>query len=1250
MTPPTLIALCVFLLLGGATAFADGVYADSLDFTLDTTGGASGLYADSADFTLDTTVGASGLYADSTDFTLDTTGGSSGLYADSGDFTLNSTGQPGGSRGVAFADSGDFELNTTGVSSGVSGTASADSADFTLDTISTVPLPSGVVAWWQAENNALDTFGSHPGTLLGGAGFAPGLVGQAFSFDGVNQSVEVTSSPGVSFGGTSSITVELWAYRTGSSAVMHLVGKRSSCVGGGGTINFQLALNTVTGEGLNFGAGLGNEAASGLDLPLNTWTHLAGTFDGTSFRIYVNGDLKATQTGALGPVNASPLEIGGSGGCAKFAGFLDEVTLYDRALSGPEVQAIYNAGAGGKGADTPIITTLATLADGQLNAAYAQALAAALGTPPYTFAPVGPMPPGLTLSSAGAIGGAPSAFGNLSFTAQVTDALGKSSTKLFSLYVQPYSGNVYVWNNSGGDWSDATRWIPNGVPGPNDFAAINNGTVVVSTDQAVGQLNFTGGQIMGAATLTVNGLLNWTGGSMGYNVENPGSLSGTTLIAAGAECRVGSAGGVILTARTLENAGRLIWTGTGGIALRYGAVIINRPQALFEVQNDTYLQWGTGAAARFDNAGIFRKRNSPGTTLLDVDFNNTGTVDVQTGRLECPKPETITTSGIMTVAAGAIINTTGFHYLTDGAQLLGEGLYRVSANLISVTGAAVVENLDLLGTLTGTGTLLVKSNMTWPSGRMAGGGRTVIASGATLSLNGTAGVQLDGRTLENAGTVKQVDNGTLALLYGAVFTNRPGGVIDLQTNAVIGLGGTDLSPRIDNAGFFRKTAGAGITSVSYLAFNNYGTNEVLLGTLQFDHSPYIQYAGLTSVCGGNIANGPPLQIRAGELRGRGYISGDVNHSGGTVLPGCSPGQLTIGGNYIQGANGTLEIEVAGTAPGITYDRLVVGGSATLGGTLRTTLANGFYPPANASFTFLTAASSSGSFAAIYYPSNDLGEQVVYTANSASVKIVNVRPNLPAIPPQTIDEMVLFTLPVGATDDDTPAQTLSYTLLNAPPGATINGSGTINWIPTEEQGPMTTNLTVRVTDNGTPNLSATNTFTVVVNEVNVAPTLGALSDQTVNPGQTVSFTATATDSDLPANALAFSLLSPPPGATITSDGLFNWRPSVALRNTTNTIQVRVQDNGAPVLNDTRSFKVIVNPLAAPVVLTPLGHAPGQFTLGVTGPLGPDYVIMGSTNLRQWSDLTTNLSPALPFQHTDPQAGSFSNRAYRVRLQP
>jgi uncharacterized repeat protein (TIGR01451 family) len=145
---------------------------------------------------------------------------------------------------------------------------------------------------------------------------------------------------------------------------MHLVGKRSGC--SGGLFNYQMALNTLSGQGLQFGSGLGpgNEVATGIDLPLNTWTHLAGAFDGSAFRFYINGQLVATSgAGMLGPTTADPLLIGGAGTCARFAGLIDEVEIYNRALSSSEIQAIYNSGSAGKcnckatGADLAITKT-----------------------------------------------------------------------------------------------------------------------------------------------------------------------------------------------------------------------------------------------------------------------------------------------------------------------------------------------------------------------------------------------------------------------------------------------------------------------------------------------------------------------------------------------------------------------------------------------------------------------------------------------------------------------------------------------------------------------------------------------------------------------------------------------------------------------------------------------------------------------------------------------------------------------------
>ena len=191
------------------------------------------------------------------------------------------------------------------------------------------------------------------------------------------------------------------------------------------------------------------------------------------------------------------------------------------------------------------------------------------------------------------------------------------------------------------------------------------------------------------------------------------------------------------------------------------------------------------------------------------------------------------------------------------------------------------------------------------------------------------------------------------------------------------------------------------------------------------------------------------------------------------------------------------------------------------------------------------------------------------------------------------------------------------------------------------------LTVRLVSVATT--GATNSFTVIVNEVNVAPVVGTLTNRTVNPGQTISFTATATDADLPTNTLTFALVSPPSGATLTGGGLFNWRPTTAQANTTNTVKVKVTDNGSPNLSGTNSFTVVVNPLAA-TTLAVVSYTNGYFTMQVSGTSGPDYIISASTNLTLWTDIFTNLSPATPFQYTDTNAALFPDRFYRARLSP
>ena len=138
----------------------------------------------------------------------------------------------------------------------------------------------------------------------------------------------------------------------------------------------------------------------------------------------------------------------------------------------------------------------------------------------------------------------------------------------------------------------------------------------------------------------------------------------------------------------------------------------------------------------------------------------------------------------------------------------------------------------------------------------------------------------------------------------------------------------------------------------------------------------------------------------------------------------------------------------------------------------------------------------------------------------------------------------------------------------------------------------------VSDNGLPSFSATGVVTVVVRKANNAPTLAPIANRTINQGALLLVTNTASDSDVPANLLTFSLGAGAPfNATIdTRSGLFRWRPLGAQAPSTNLISVLVTDNGLPPLSAAQSFTVTV--LAVP----------NEFTLR----FGSTNVLAGESN--------------------------------------
>ncbi len=201
--------------------------------------------------------------------------------------------------------------------------------------------------------------------------------------------------------------------------------------------------------------------------------------------------------------------------------------------------------------------------------------------------------------------------------------------------------------------------------------------------------------------------------------------------------------------------------------------------------------------------------------------------------------------------------------------------------------------------------------------------------------------------------------------------------------------------------------------------------------------------------------------------------------------------------------------------------------------------------------------------------------------SITVDEVNIAPTLTDIPEAlTADELTLITFDANATDPDLPAQTLVFSLVDAPDGAAIDPpTGIFTWTSTEAQGPGTFNFKVRVTDG----LASTDApVSVALREVNIAPTLtdvpGAL---TADELTLVTFDANATDPDIPVQSLVFSLVDAPAGATIEGgSGIFSWIPAESQGPASYSFNVRVSDG---VTHTELPMTIVVNEVNLPPTL-------------------------------------------------------------------
>ena len=164
----------------------------------------------------------------------------------------------------------------------------------------------------------------------------PPAGGASLQFNGVNQSVQIADSPSVS--PTGPITVEAWINRAASGA-QHSVVEKFGCTTGDGGFTLRVTASDRLLFGTRNDCNFGSSVIGSIPIPAHVWTHVAGSWDGATLRVYVNGVLDTTAATTRNPKNGfSPLRIGqrGNGGTF-FNGQIDEVRLWSVARTAAQI-------------------------------------------------------------------------------------------------------------------------------------------------------------------------------------------------------------------------------------------------------------------------------------------------------------------------------------------------------------------------------------------------------------------------------------------------------------------------------------------------------------------------------------------------------------------------------------------------------------------------------------------------------------------------------------------------------------------------------------------------------------------------------------------------------------------------------------------------------------------------------------------------------------------------------------------------
>ncbi len=288
---------------------------------------------------------------------------------------------------------------------------------------------------------------------------------------------------------------------------------------------------------------------------------------------------------------------------------------------------------------------------------------------------------------------------------------------------------------------------------------------------------------------------------------------------------------------------------------------------------------------------------------------------------------------------------------------------------------------------------------------------------------------------------------------------------------------------------------------------------------------------------------------------------------------------------------------------------------------------------------------------------------------------NQAPVLDPLPSLTIDEGSLLTLALTATDADLPPQTLTFSLgTNAPTGMTVDpGTGILTWIPSEEQGPGSYEITFLVSDSAFPPGSNRQTRRITVLETDNPPVIAQPSPQFVTEGSGLVLQLEAHDPD--GAPIRYALqIEPPPGLTLDPlTGILRWTPTEAQGPASYPILIQVteqsalaqtaqvtfsifveEDNQPPTLPTFDTFTRLEGDVLELVIQATDPDLPPQvLTWSLDNPVPPGAGIDPNTGVLRWT-LPADTGPALLTAQVrvqdDPFPSGTAVTTVRVQLQP